>query len=95
MESISDHWDSSTSSWSIFIRRMLNDEEIINFQSLLFQISSSQPASSLHRRFWSLETSGSFSIKSLVKHLSTSSPFFETETNFFINNNSMYKRNIQ
>ena len=72
--SISDHWDSSTSSWSIYFKRLLNDDEIIDFQSLLFQISSSQPTSFPDRKFWSLETSGSFSVKSLVKHLSTSSP---------------------
>ena len=61
-------------SWSIYFKWLLNDEEILDFQSLLNQISSSQRASFLDRRFWYLGTSGSFSVKSLVKHLSTSSP---------------------
>ena len=52
---------------------MLNNEEILDFQTLLSQMSSSQPAFFPDQRFWSLETSGSFSVKSLVKHLSTSS----------------------
>ena len=80
--SVLDHWDTSTNSWSIYFRRLLNDEEILDFQALLSQISSSQPASFPDQRFWSLENSGSFLVKSLVKHLSTSSPL----------ESSLYKR---
>ena len=77
-----DHRDSSTNSWSIYFRKLLNDKEILDFQTLLSQISSSQLASFPDQRFWSLENSRSFSVKSLVKHLSTSSPL----------ESSLYKR---
>ena len=60
--SVSDHWDSSTSSWSIFSGRLLNDKKILDFQSLLSQLSTSQTATYPDRRFWSLETNGSFSV---------------------------------
>ena len=80
--SVLDHRDSSTNSWSIYFRRLLNDEEILDFQTLLSQISSSQPTSFPDQRFWSLETSSSFSVNSLVKHISTSSPL----------KSSLYKR---
>lgn len=37
--SVSEHWDLSTSSWSIFFKRLLKEEEIEDFQTLLGLIS--------------------------------------------------------
>lgn len=71
--SVYDHWDASSSSWSISFRWLLKDDGITDFQSLIYQISNKKVAASEDRRVWSLEALGKFSVKSLANHLSPSS----------------------
>ena len=63
--------DSVAAHWEI---RLLKDEEIQDFQYLLTLISHKDLTDLDDRRVWSLESSGHFSVKSLSKHLSPSSP---------------------
>lgn len=72
--SVQDHWDSSSSSWSLSFRRLLKEEEIVDFQSLLQLISSKRVNENMDRCVWTLKASGSFSVKSLSRHLSVASP---------------------
>lgn len=72
--SVSNHWDSSSSSWSIFFRRLLKEEEILHFQTLISLISAQRVKECQDKRVWSLEPNGAFSVKSLVTHLSLASP---------------------
>ena len=71
---MADHWDFNTSSWSILFCRLLKEEEIIDFQNLMSIIANKKNLNKPDRRIWSLEGSGVFSVKSLVKHLSMASP---------------------
>ena len=73
-DSVAAHWDFVTKSWSLVFRRLLKDEEIQDFQCLLTLISHKGLTDLDDRRVWSLESSGHFSVKSLSKHLSPSSP---------------------
>ena len=67
-------WDSDTNSWSIVFQRLLKDEEIQDFQSLLLFLSSRRLTELEDGRIWSLDASGHFFVKSLFTHLSPSSP---------------------
>ena len=69
-DSVVAHWDYVTNSWSLFFRRLLKDDEIQDFQCLLTLKSLKGLTDLDDRRVWSLETSGHFSIKSLLNHLS-------------------------
>lgn len=71
---VSDHWDGNSSSWSIIFLRLLKDDETIEFQNLLSQISSRRVIEPFDRRWWSLEASESFLVKSLSIQLSPSLP---------------------
>lgn len=71
---IAEFWDPSTTSWSINFRRNLKKEEIVEFQNLLGLISSFPITTTDDSRHWELETNEKFSVKSLVKHLSKTSP---------------------
>lgn len=72
--SVSERWDTSYSSWSIFFGRLLKEEEIIAFLNLLSLISERRVTNCLDKRIWSLQANGAFSVKSLVTHLSLASP---------------------
>lgn len=80
--SIADQWDSQTSSWSLYFRRLLKDEEVPDSQALLSSLEGIM-INSLNRRIWSLGSGGSFTIKSLVNHLSTASPIDITILSFW------------
>lgn len=71
--SVADHWYHSSWTWSI--RRHLEGEEIADFMSLLGLVTE--------KKIWSLEGSGVFSVKSLVKHLSFASPLNKQRENLF------------
>lgn len=57
----------------VFFRRLLKEEEIIEFQRLIGLLSDFRMVDSLDRRIWSLEASGVFWVKFIVTHLSVSS----------------------
>ncbi|TYK21876.1 hypothetical protein E5676_scaffold494G00090 [Cucumis melo var. makuwa] len=61
-------------SWPLAFRRSLEDEEITEFQSLLFLLSTEKVVNSDDFRSWSIESHGRFSDKSLSTHLKTASP---------------------
>lgn len=66
--SVADHWHSSSSSWSVTFRRLPKEEEIEDFQNLIGILHSKD------KRIWSSKSNGVFSVKFLVKHLSSASP---------------------
>lgn len=61
-----------TAVWSLYFRRLLKDEEVPEFQALLISLDGISINTFLNKRVWSLEPGGSFTVKSLVNHLSTS-----------------------
>lgn len=71
--STADHWDFYTS-WSLTFIRLRKEEEINDFQALFSLLAGKELPSAPDKRMWSLETSGAFSIKSLVNHLSSATP---------------------
>lgn len=71
---VADFWDPSTSSWDIAFRRLLEEEEIVDFMNLMVAITNKKVVEGTDKRIWSLESSGVFLVKSLVKHLSLTSP---------------------
>lgn len=72
--SVADHWDLELASWSIIFRRLLKEEEILDFQALLGKIADRSILKDQDRRLCSLGGSGKFRVKSLTIHLSPSSP---------------------
>ena len=76
--SVAEHWDSQTSSWSVYFRRLLKEEEVPKFQALLITLNGKVVNFSTNKRVWSLEPEGSFTVKSLVNHLTTASPIDAT-----------------
>ena len=72
--SIYDHWDLITNSWNLTFRRQLKDEEILEFQQLLFHLENSRVNNNIDSRVWSLEASGRYSVKLLAKYLNSSIP---------------------
>lgn len=71
---VSDYWDSSHSLWSITFRRLLKEEEIVDFQTLLGLLTAKSISANTDKHVWELEANGNFSVKSLVTHLSRASP---------------------
>ena len=72
--SVANHWDSSTNSWAISFRRLLKENEVEEFQNLMGIIHKQRISSSQDRRVWPLEPNGLYTMKSLTKHLSSSTP---------------------
>lgn len=70
--SVAAHWGNATTSWSIVFRRLLKDDEIPDFQSMLL-LSSKRVTESKDAEVWSLEPSSRFSVKSRLIYLSPSS----------------------
>lgn len=71
---VAEHWDILSSSWSLIFQRLLKDDEIADFPLLLSQIPEKRVTENFDIRVWSLDTSGVFSVKSLLKHSVPSSP---------------------
>lgn len=69
--SVAEHWESQTSSWSVYFKRLLKEEEVPEFN---VKVVNSSP----NKRVWSLEPEDSFTVKSLINHLSTASPIDAT-----------------
>ena len=58
--SVTNYWDSSSSSWSIIFRCLLKEEEISDFQFLLESLDGRRPTNMDNKRSWSLEHHGEF-----------------------------------
>lgn len=65
-------WDSSTTSWSLFFRCAPKDEEVEEFQLLISGLQGKGISLASDSRAWSLDSSGTFSVKSLMKFLMAS-----------------------
>ena len=91
--STADHWDFCTS-WSVTFGRLQKEEEINDFQALLPLLAGKKLLSAPDKRMWSLETSGSFSVKSLVNHLSAASPLENSPEICLWKSNSSRRVNI-
>ncbi|TYK22579.1 hypothetical protein E5676_scaffold584G00340 [Cucumis melo var. makuwa] len=91
--SVAAHWDSDTNSWAIVFRRLLKDEEIQDFQSLLL-LSSRRMAELEDGRIWSLDALGHYSVKSLSTHLSPSCPLEKACYKALWKTSSLRRKNI-
>ena len=72
--SVSEHWGTPTSFWSLNFRRLSKEVEISDFQLLLGCLERTSLSNIEHKRISSLETNRVSSVKSLSKHLSPVSP---------------------
>lgn len=66
------HWDPNTRSWNLLFRRLLKEEEIAEFQQLMNSLPG-KILSHSHDSRRSLDSSGKYLVKSLSKHLISSS----------------------
>lgn len=68
---VSSHWDGDTLSWAVYFRRLLKEDEILDFQQLIHGLSSKKVGDLSASWIWKLETSGNFTVNSLFKQLTT------------------------
>lgn len=62
-------WEDSTFSWNFHFFRNLNDRDAQDFIPLLDQLHLFHPSDQVDRRFWILDPSGLFLVKSFMKIL--------------------------
>ena len=51
--SISEHWDSQTSSWVVYFRRLIIQEEVVDFQTLMISLNGKMVNSIPYKKVWS------------------------------------------